>query len=772
MSIIKSFTIDQVPVAGYTVMELTLDQKLLKPNEIRFTLRRNSLDRNDESVKFTNAKDILSKEVECSIRTTLKGKDENPSNSNGVNDFIFSGSIVSATFGGQEINCVALSKDYELSLIPHCRYFINQKLQDIVNAVYAGPHYANPVKHVDPHYTDPIPYVVQYNETDYDFLVRLAKRFGEFFYFDQSLGLVFGKPGSELVTLKKFVDYYGAKFELNSGNPNHAYVANHYQAQGVIRSAFKDYTAANYLFEHSKAASTSLAAVDANTLYYDYPDLLPGEVPANPLEAPGDLWNKSEESGFVVCHFTSYRPDLPVGRLVCLCENYNSTLVIHGVFIITSTHLTLDCNGSPLNEITAIGNPLTDPNNPVDAHHENMVAPYLDVNAYPRSAAQRAIVVDNRDPLKLGRVMVRFAWMDVAKDKLVAIKDNDDEATRKKYPWIRIAQPYGGRNKGCYILPEIGEEVMVGFEHDNLEKPFVIGTLFNNTPQGNEQAPDNQWCEVKDQDPNKNNEVKAFRTKKGHTIEFHDTDQGVGFIRIYNHDMADPAQAKPNYDIILSTDDIQKKEGDEKKNYTVKGLSEEADDVKAQNDLKEKEDVEAGKLRIMVRSYDGDIMLDAGNGDIILNAKNIRVHTKGNRTSLIEGNDILKVTRGSFTQEGTRSLVVKGKQDIKVEGESSATYQKKITVTANDAFEQKLKSQTSTIDEKMTVNANEVAVESKQSASVKVGSSELELTNTDALLKGIKATVDATTKATVKNGVTSLDIEKGTASRNGHWEDK
>ena len=46
-------------------------------------------------------------------------------------------------------------------------------------------------------------------------------------------------------------------------------------------------------------------------------------------------------------------------------------------------------------------------------------------------------------------------------------------------PWIRVVQPYTGGGKGFYFIPEIGEEVLVDFEDQNAERPFVIGSNYN-----------------------------------------------------------------------------------------------------------------------------------------------------------------------------------------------------------------------------------------------------------------------------------------------------
>ncbi|WP_415782650.1 phage baseplate assembly protein V, partial [Flavobacterium jumunjinense] len=44
---------------------------------------------------------------------------------------------------------------------------------------------------------------------------------------------------------------------------------------------------------------------------------------------------------------------------------------------------------------------------------------------------------------------------------------------------IRMINPHAGGGKGMYFIPEIGEEVLVGFEAGNAEKPFVLGAMYN-----------------------------------------------------------------------------------------------------------------------------------------------------------------------------------------------------------------------------------------------------------------------------------------------------
>lgn len=47
--------------------------------------------------------------------------------------------------------------------------------------------------------------------------------------------------------------------------------------------------------------------------------------------------------------------------------------------------------------------------------------------------------------------------------------------------WIRVASIGAGQERGITFLPEVNDEVLVAFEHGELNRPYVIGTLWNQT---------------------------------------------------------------------------------------------------------------------------------------------------------------------------------------------------------------------------------------------------------------------------------------------------
>lgn len=76
------------------------------------------------------------------------------------------------------------------------------------------------------------------------------------------------------------------------------------------------------------------------------------------------------------------------------------------------------------------------------------------------------MVTSNLDPLQLGRVKVRYPHL----GNLPPVESN----------WCRIAAPSGGIMSGTYFIPDMNTEVLVAFEHGDVNFPYIIGTLWNN----------------------------------------------------------------------------------------------------------------------------------------------------------------------------------------------------------------------------------------------------------------------------------------------------
>ena len=83
---------------------------------------------------------------------------------------------------------------------------------------------------------------------------------------------------------------------------------------------------------------------------------------------------------------------------------------------------------------------------------------------------------------------------------------SDDNET----DWIRIATLSSGPDRGSLFIPEVEDEVLVAFEHGDINRPFVIGSIWND--------------EGKPPTPESENTLKKIKTRSGHEIIFSDKD--------------------------------------------------------------------------------------------------------------------------------------------------------------------------------------------------------------------------------------------------------
>jgi uncharacterized protein involved in type VI secretion and phage assembly len=105
-----------------------------------------------------------------------------------------------------------------------------------------------------------------------------------------------------------------------------------------------------------------------------------------------------------------------------------------------------------------------------------------------------ALVTNNNDPDGLGRVKLTFPWRDGAQESF----------------WARIAVPMAGNDRGTFLLPEVGDEVLVAFDKGDVQHPYVIGALWN----GKDKPPaDNADGE---------NNTRRIRSRSGHQITMFD----------------------------------------------------------------------------------------------------------------------------------------------------------------------------------------------------------------------------------------------------------
>jgi uncharacterized protein involved in type VI secretion and phage assembly len=109
-----------------------------------------------------------------------------------------------------------------------------------------------------------------------------------------------------------------------------------------------------------------------------------------------------------------------------------------------------------------------------------------------------ATVIDIVDPEGQGRVQVTLPWC-------------PDSGGGRYEAWARTATLFAGKDRGSWFIPEVGDEVLVAFEHGDPARPYVLGGLWN----GSDPPP---------QSADRGNNLKVIKSRNGVKVTFDDRD--------------------------------------------------------------------------------------------------------------------------------------------------------------------------------------------------------------------------------------------------------
>ncbi|MDQ7961346.1 phage baseplate assembly protein V [Flavobacterium lindanitolerans] len=443
----------KIEIAGETLTrfsKLVIDQKVHAHH--RFSLLQ-PLPKEFVSQAIDKAQGYIGQAIKITI---------NPSNMMTASPLTFNGIITEAQMvrtagasGGIIIN--GFSPTILLEGTPNTKSYTDKSLADIVQEV-TGNYSADSLKPAVSVQKDAsLPYTVQYSESDFSFLCRIAQKKGQWFYFNGE-ELVFGKPKSKNFTLEYGRSLHSFNIEMRAKSLGFEYVGYdpsngetqrassseaNYQPEGYSKSVFES---SKKLFPNSSTMlySHSLEEGNSKTHLTDRVTTQLQSRAADLVTAKGD----SDETGLRIGDVINIKePAFSLtGNLLDGLQEQN-----FGSYIITDIMHICDESGNYHNTFDAVPDTVVSP-------------PYGNVHSFPVAESQPATVISNDDPAGLGRIQVAFAWQ----------KDSGANT-----PWIRMTNPHSGGGKGFYFIPEVGEEVLVGFEGGNAEKPFVLGAMYN-----------------------------------------------------------------------------------------------------------------------------------------------------------------------------------------------------------------------------------------------------------------------------------------------------
>ncbi|WP_400073182.1 type VI secretion system Vgr family protein [Zobellia russellii] len=330
-----------------------------------------------------------------------------------------------------------------------------------------------------------LPYTVQYNESDLSFLQRLCSRYGVWLYHN---GRNFCVGKADNTTLNGVYGIDVLSFNLSTSLKEQIFDI---KGHDWVNNTFLEASSTSHVASSSHPYLASVKG-ESDTLFnkkssYDYTIGQHEYSAQGGLDTAARVNSLGRASGMVTASGTSELVALRVGDTLSLKGlNFSDpkTQDPYGSYDIIKVVHRFDHSGHYSNSFEGV---------PEGTQH----LPYSNSFATPRSGAQRGWVLDNADPEGLGRIKVQFPWQ---------------KPMGTSTPWIKMITPYSGSDKGFYFIPEKGEEVLVGFEADNPEKPFVLSAGFNSSANSGF--------------ANADNNIKAIKTRSGHLIELNDTDGG------------------------------------------------------------------------------------------------------------------------------------------------------------------------------------------------------------------------------------------------------
>jgi type VI secretion system secreted protein VgrG len=324
-------------------------------------------------------------------------------------------------------------------------------------------------------------YVVQYRETAFNFVSRLMEECGIFYFFEHeksSHKLIFAdKPHAH----KNCPVQHKVRFDYNPGTTHltEDFVQS-WDAGQELRPG--KYALNDYNFQ---TPNTSLLAkvqtvdeIGGNTSYeiYDYPGV-------HTKKDEGDTITKIRMEEEEAVHYVI----AGAGN----CRSFAAGFKFH-----LDAHSREDQNGdyllTELTHAASVGGSYSGAGDGSQASYTGhftcipFAIPFRPQRVTPKPVVQgpqTAVIVgpsgEEIYPDKYGRVKVQFYWDRLGK------KDENSSC------WIRVSQPWAGKNWGAINIPRIKQEVIVEFLEGDPDRPIITGRVYNDDQMPPYTLPDN-----------------------------------------------------------------------------------------------------------------------------------------------------------------------------------------------------------------------------------------------------------------------------------------
>jgi len=346
-----------------------------------------------------------------------------------------------------------------------------------------------------------IDYLIQYRESDFEFLNRLSGEYHEWFYYDGKQ-LNFGKPDKQKeISLFYGRDVFNLQYAMEVSPIKHKRFAYNPKQDEMLHSESTGKADGNPDLAHAIKAS--------NTMYsktFNQPSLIRVDN-SNDIKSHVENEEKAQISELLKINASGDNAHLSIGSIAEITMSIRRELAFAteslGKFLITNINHQIDGTGKYSNTFEGL----------VATTERIMVKNYQK----PQSDMQLADVIDNDDPQGQGRVKVKFKW---------------ECQTNDPTEWLRVVSPNAGsgdtgKNRGFHVIPEKGDQVVIAFEEGNIARPVVMGSVYHGKSG--------------DSSGFKNSNTKGLTSRKGSSLSFDDLNHALNlgtnaanFVKIEN----------------------------------------------------------------------------------------------------------------------------------------------------------------------------------------------------------------------------------------------
>lgn len=419
-------------------------------------------------------------------------------------DFVFQGIVTEIRLRSlSDMSSAFALKGYSPTLVledsVQRRSFLRGTLQDIFNTVLQ-PYPQNLLrKQLNPENGGRQVPFTQYNESNYKFLCRVADRCCEWFYYN-GRELVLGNGGNtqEVDFLVDGLQNFDVALKLQPAA--FSFEGYNYTLPEAFtgQSGQQNVDGLTSLSEFTLQQSDSLFA---QTSLLPAPEIVGGQSEMDELTK---MERSARVTSMVDFKGAGETPTISVGTVLSVKgqrlndrgeayeENFGKYRVVH-------IRHEINTAGSYQNSFNAVPESAQHPPNNPNVRN-------------PLGETEQAEVIANDDEEELGRVRVKFLWGQA--------RQQDQESI-----WMRVGTLHNSTGRGVNFVPEVGAMVMIGYEGNLAENPFVMTSLY---PKPEE---DIRYT-------SENNDIKVIATRSGNMLIFIDKD-GDAKIQISNRNKTD-----------------------------------------------------------------------------------------------------------------------------------------------------------------------------------------------------------------------------------------